>query len=60
MQTHTVRISAADHATLAELAKATGKSMSSVPSEAVQEMQRRLLLRQTNEAYRWLRKDGEA
>jgi hypothetical protein len=60
MQTQTVRITAANHATLTELGKSTGKSMSAVLSEAVQEMQRNLLLRQTNEVYRRLRQDGKA
>lgn len=60
MQTQTVRMSAADHAVLSELARTTGKSMSAVLSEAVREMRRIELLRQTNEAYRRLREDPEA
>ncbi len=60
MQTQTVRITAADHAALSELARTTGKSMSAVLSEAVREMRRIHLLRQTNEAYRRLREDPKA
>ena len=57
MQTQTVRITAADHATLNELAQSSGKTMSAILSEAVQELQRNRLLRQTNEAYQRLKQD---
>jgi hypothetical protein len=60
MQTQTVRITAKDHAALTELARRTGKSMSAVLSEAVQELQRNLLLRQTNDAYQRLKEDPKA
>jgi predicted transcriptional regulator len=60
MQTQTVRITAADHAALTELARSSGKSMSAVLSEAVQDMQRNQLLRQTNEAYQRLKEDRTA
>lgn len=60
MQTQTVRITAADHAALTDLARSSGKSMSAVLSEAVQELQRTRLLRQTNEAYGRLKQDRDA
>ena len=60
MPTQTVRISAADHVALTELARSTGKSISTVLSEAIQKMQRNELLRQTNDAYLRLKQDSEA
>ena len=60
MQTQTVRITAADHAALNELAKNSGKPMSAILSEAIQELQRNRLLRQTNEAYLRLKQDRNA
>lgn len=60
MQTQTVRIAAADHAILSELARSSGKPMSAILSEALQELQRNRLLRQTNEAYSRLKQDREA
>ena len=60
MQTQTVRITVADHAALNEIAKNSGKPMSEVLSEAIQELQRNRLLRQTNEAYLRLKQDPDA
>jgi len=60
MQTQTVRISSADHAALSELARNSGKPMSVVLSEAIQELRRNRLLRQTNEAYLRLKQDHDA
>jgi predicted DNA-binding protein len=60
MQTQTVRISTEDHAALSELARNSGKPMSAVLSEAIQELQRSRLLRETNEAYQRLKQDPGA
>jgi len=60
MQTQTVRITVADHAALNEIAKNSGKPMSEVLSEAIQELRRNRLLRQTNEAYLRLKQDPNA
>ena len=60
MQTQTVRITAVDHAALTELAKSSGKPMSAILSEAIQEFQRTRLLQQTNEAYQRLKQDRDA
>ena len=60
MQTQTVRITAEDHVALNALAKSSGKSMSAILSEAIQEFQRTRLLQQTNEAYQRLKQDHNA
>ncbi len=60
MQAHTVRITAGDHAVLTELAKSSGRSMSAVLSEAIKELHRTRLLRQTNEAYERLKQNRSA
>lgn len=60
MQSQTVRITAADHAVLNELAKRDGKPMAAVLSDAIQELRRNRMLRETNEAYQRLRQDTKA
>ena len=60
MPTQTVRIDAEDHAALNDMALKSGKSMSAVLSEAIQELRRAQLLRQTNEAYLRLKQDPSA
>ena len=60
MQTQTVRIAAADHAALNEMARSSNKPMSAILSEAIQGLWRTQLLRQTNEAYLRLKQDPAA
>jgi len=57
MTTQTVRIAAEDHAALNDMARSSGKSMTAVLSEAIQELRRAQLLRQTNAAYLRLKQD---
>ena len=56
----TIRIDESDHATLAELARIMGKSMTATLSDAIDALRRREFLRQTNEAYARLRDDPNA
>lgn len=60
MPSQTVRISKTDHAALAELSRATGKSMSATLSEAIRAQKRRHLLEASNVAYAELRKNPKA
>jgi hypothetical protein len=60
MQTQTVRIAEKDHAALNEMSRETGKPMSAILSEAIQELRRSQLLRETNDAYARLRQKPKA
>jgi hypothetical protein len=60
MPSQTVRISKTDHTALAELSRATGKSMSSALSDAIQAQRRKHLIEASNAAYAKLRKDPKA
>jgi hypothetical protein len=60
MRTQTIRIAEADHAVLSEMSKTSGKPMSAILADAIQELRRTRLLRQTNEAYARLRQDPKA
>lgn len=60
MQSQTIRIAEADHTALSEMSRATGKPMSALLTEAIRELQRSRLLRQTNEAYARLKQDPKA
>ena len=60
MASQTVRISKADHNTLIELSRATGKSMASTLSEAIRAQKRKFVIEATNAAYAELRKDPKA
>ena len=60
MQTQTVRIAEKDHAALSEMSRETGKPMSAILSEAIQELRRSQLLRETNKAYARLRQKPKA
>jgi predicted transcriptional regulator len=60
MNTQTVRISETDHMALSELSKKSGRTMSAVLSDAIQELARKRLLLDTNDAYARLRGDARA
>lgn len=51
MGSQTVRISDGDHATLSAISEATKRPMSEILGEAVQELRKNHLLKQTNDAY---------
>jgi hypothetical protein len=60
MATQTVRIAETDHAALNEMSRETGKPMSALLSEAIQELRPSQLLKQTNDAYARLRQKPKA
>lgn len=60
MRTQTIRISEADHAVLSQMSKANGRPMSAVLTDAIRELRRSQLLKETNEAYARLRHNAKA
>jgi predicted transcriptional regulator len=60
MSTPTVRISAASHQTLKEVAEATGQTMTDVLDKALDAYRRKLFFEQMNAGYAELRADPEA
>jgi hypothetical protein len=60
MASDTVRIKAATHAKLREIAKYSGQSMPEVLEEAVEVLRRIRLLEETSQAYADLRTDSKA
>ncbi|MBI5095448.1 MAG: toxin-antitoxin system protein [Candidatus Hydrogenedentes bacterium] len=60
MRMQSVSISEADHTALSDMAKQTGRSLTSLLAEAIRELQRRHLLNQTNTAFARLKQDSAA
>lgn len=60
MQTTTIRISAASHQLLKEVAQIENSPMQLILEKAIERYRRELILHKTNQAYDALRQDAEA